>query len=325
MLEQKQLTDILEAKFLYNPDNKEFFCHAPTLLETGSGDLLVAWYAYPEVEHKDAHLVLIHRPKGKPWEASKKIMRRSVYSEGNPVLFQEPGGRIWLLFVILKGNYWTDAELNGSYSDDGGHSWEPAKCLWKKPGMMVRHPPVLLENNSLALPAYDEVTKEAVVLAASSPYTNWDILYRFSDLKLLQPVLIRQTRNNTSPLLTLFFRPWSEPRVIWRSHSNNEGIDWSAPIRTPLPNPLSGISAFTVGAHMAVVHNYTHEHQRHPLSISISRDRGVTWDPPKHLDTIKYEVSYPSFINGQNGVTHGVYTYNRRMIKYVALAEKSLS
>lgn len=320
------MSDILEAKFLYNPGDRESFCHAPTLLETSAGDLLVAWYAYPEVEHQEARLVLVHHPKGKTWEASKKIMSHSVYSAGNPVLFQEPGGRIWLLFVVLKGNYWTDAELNGSYSEDGGYSWNPAKCLWQEPGMMVRHPPVLLGNNSLALPAYDEVRKEAVVLTASPPYLNWNILYRFSGLELLQPALIRQSRSNTSsPQLTLFFRPWSEPRVIWRSHSINEGIDWSAPMRTPLPNPLSGISAFTVGPHMAVVHNYTHEHKRHPLSISLSRDSGVTWEQPIHLETIEYEVSYPSFINGQNGIIHGVYTYNRRMIKYVSLAEDSFS
>lgn len=339
---------ILEEKFLYNPDKQKLFCHAPTLLETTPGDLLVAWYIYPEVEYKDAQLVLARRPKGKPWEPAKIIAGNQVYSEGNPVLFEEPGGRIWLFFVALKGIYWTDAELNARCSEDGGSSWSPAHRLWEKHGMMVRHPPILLKNGALALPAYDEVGKEAVILTANPPYQNWEVLFKFTGLELLQPVLIRLPIGNNDPdpdstriqntptkykhpahqtsgsQLTLFFRPWSDPRVIWRSHSDNEGRSWSTPLRTQLPNPLSGISAFSAGSYMAVVHNYTYEHHRYPLSISISRNCGVSWENPRHLDTIEHEVSYPSFINGYDDIVHGVYTYNRRMIKYVSIQEMSL-
>lgn len=339
---------ILETTFLYNPGNPESFCHAPTVLETVAGGLLVAWYTYPDVEYKNAQLVLVRKPKGKPWEAAKLIASNQAYSEGNPVLFEEPGGRIWLFFVALKGIYWTDAELNACYSDDGGISWGPSNRLWEKHGMMVRHPPVLLKNRALALPAYDEVGKEAVILTANPPYKHWEILFKFAGLELLQPVLIRlpagnndrdpgstrlQTAANqdmhpahqtSGSQLTLFFRPWTDPRVIWRSHSDNEGSSWSTPLRTTLPNPLSGISAFSAGGHMAVVHNHTFKHNRYPLSISISRNRGVSWDDPKHLDTVEHEVSYPSFLNGYDKIVHGVYTYNRKMIKYVSLQEMRL-
>jgi predicted neuraminidase len=338
---------IIETKFLYNPGNQSTFCHAPSLLETTSGDLLVAWYIYPEVEHKDAQLALVRRPKEKLWETAKTISDHQAYSEGNPVLFEEPGGRIWLFFVALKGIYWTDAELNARYSEDGGRSWSPAQRLWEKHGMMVRHPPVLLKSGALALPAYDEVGKEAVILTANPPYQDWEILFKFTGLELLQPVLIRMPGENdrdpdstgtqiaqtkgkhpahqtSGSQLTLFFRPWSDPRVIWRSHSDNEGRSWSTPLRTPLPNPLSGISAFSAGGHMAVAHNHTYEHHRYPLSISISRNRGVSWENPRHIDTIEHEVSYPSFLNGYDNIVHGVYTYNRRMIKYVSIQEMSL-
>lgn len=314
---------ILETTFLHNPE-MGLFCHAPTILETSTGDLLCAWYSYPEVEYKNAQLILVRRQKGKPWESSQQIISNQRYSEGNPVLFEETCGRIWLLFVVLKGIYWTDAELNGRCSDDGGNSWSPALCLWKEHGMMVRHPPLLLKNGSFALPAYDEIRKEALLLTSPPPYQNWQTLFRFTGLELLQPVLIRHPFDNSESQLTLFFRPWSNPRVIWRSHSNDEGANWTTPLRTNLPNPLSGISAFTVGPHMAVVYNHTHEHNRHPLSISISRNRGVTWDKPIHLDTAEHEVSYPSFLNGKDDIIHGVYTYSRTMIKYVSLNEMTL-
>ena len=72
------------------------------------------------------------------------------------MLFQEPRGRIWVLFVLLKGRYWTDALLEGATSDDGGRSWSPSTTLWQERGLMVRHPPLQLNSGVWLLPTYDE-------------------------------------------------------------------------------------------------------------------------------------------------------------------------
>ena len=69
---------ILETTYLHNPDTMGLFCHAPTILETSTGDLLVAWYSYPEVEYKNAQLALVRRPKGKPWEPSQQIVSNQI-------------------------------------------------------------------------------------------------------------------------------------------------------------------------------------------------------------------------------------------------------
>lgn len=66
-----------------------------------------------------------------------------------------------------------------------------------------------------------------------------------------------------------------------------------------------------------MIYNHTLEHKRYPLSVSVSRDMGTTWGEHWNLDNVKVEVSYPSFILGNNNIVHGLYTYNRRMIKYV--------
>ena len=42
-----------------------------------------------------------------------------------------------------------------------------------------------------------------------------------------------------------------------------------------------------------------------------------------HLDEVQLEISYPCFILGSNNTVHGVYTYNRRMIKYIKLETDS--
>ncbi len=81
----------MEAHFLYNPDNHGFHCHAPTLVESLSGDYLAAWYAYPEKETAGARLVMARKSKGaRVWKPSHPLFDSFKSSAGNPVLFQDP-------------------------------------------------------------------------------------------------------------------------------------------------------------------------------------------------------------------------------------------
>ena len=312
----------MQAQFLYAPIGHGPHCHAATLLQTARRDLLAAWYVYPDKEHKDACLALARRTIGQEeWGPSERLFDTLHASVGNPVLFEDPQGLVWLLFVVLNGSYWNDAEIHGVWSSDGGYSWSTPMLLWHQRGMMVRHPPLVLESRALLLPAYDEIAKQTVLLSSQPPYQQWREAFRFMTPPLIQPVLVRRAPRR----LTLFFRPTTDPRCIWRSHSSDDGTTWSSPIRTPLPNPLTGIAAFMVKDSIALVYNHTQEHQRHPLSIAVSDDSGTSWGEPWHLDAIPYEVSYPSFLCGPDGDIHGVYTYNRRMIKYISFPSERLT
>ena len=310
----------MEAEFLYNPAGTGLHSHAPTIVMRSGGDLLAAWYAYSEREREDASLIVARRTAGQGWQPGREAVGRFNHSVGNPVLFETPDGNVWLLYVVIKGTDWMHAELMGTCSKDGGYTWTRPRLLHPDQGRMVRHPPVALLNNSLLLPAYDENSRQSVMLTAREPYSEWFETYRFDDPPLIQPVMVRER----SGALALLFRPTGEPRTIWRSRSVDEGTSWSPPVRTPLPTSLSGIGAFSVSDQIGVVYNHTTEHKRYPLSIAWSRDSGVTWSKPWHIDTAKHEVSYPSFITGSDGRVHGVYTYNRRMIKYVAFSPKRI-
>ena len=76
---------------------------------------------------------------------------------------------------------------------------------------------------------------------------------------------------------------------------------WSPPLQTALPNPLSGLSAFTTKNRVTLVYNHTEQHQRYPLSLSQSSDEGITWADPWHIEVLPIEVSYPSFLADDNG------------------------
>ena len=309
---------MIDAEFLHNPVDKDLFCHCPSIMETQSGTLIASWYVYPEDEHSDATLVLAKKKQGR-WSHSEFVLNSGKYSVGNPVLFQDPGGRIHLLYVVLKGHYWNDAYLHGVWSEDEGQTWSAPVQHWQKPGMMVRHPPVLLDSATYLLPAYDERSRQSLLLSSDPPYSKWEETYRFSSPDIIQSTIVK----SDSGKLYKFFRPTTDPRKIRLSHSTNQGKTWSSPQITPLPNPLSGISAFTANNNLVVIYNHTEEHQRWPLSASWSRDEGKTWEKVMHLDEVQFEVSYPSFILGNNNRVYGVYTYNRRMIKYVEFEKGS--
>ena len=135
----------------------------------------------------------------------------------------------------------------------------------------------------------------------------------FTEEFLIQPVLIQEFKGK----MALLFRPHGNRKHIWRSHSSDGGLQWCNPVRTILPSPLSGIGGFYLDNRLFAVYHHTQEHQRYPLHLAYSEDEGVTWSPPILIDGAQHELSYPSFTVDKSGTVHGVYTYNRRMIKYV--------
>lgn len=305
---------LAESDFLYNPQGGAHYCHSATILETTSGDLLSVWYAYPEKENVDASLVLSRRPKkATTWDKSKILLDRSAYSLGNPVLCQAPDGAILLFYVALRSTWWNSAALNMIVSRDHGHSWSHPTSMGSWQGMMIRHAPVCLPNSDLLLPAYDESKNQTVLLRATSPYQQWSEGYRFDELGLIQPVIITDPRGN----LDIYFRAAGDHHHVWRSTSKDAGSTWAPPMQTDLINPLSGIAAVMAHGTLALIHNPI-ENQRTPLAISLSSNSGQSWRSTHILDSAQFEISYPAFILGRDHMIRGVYTFNRRMIKYIA-------
>lgn len=302
-------------EILANPDAAVPHCHCPTITQTVSGDLLVAWYAYPEEETRGGTLILARKQAGKNrFDRPGRILADMNGSLGNPVLFCDDAGTVHLLFVVLRGHYWDSAVACAVYSDDVGRTWSKSETLRVDPGVMIRYPPIARDNTDLLLPAYDEKTSQTVMLAAGLDGRGWFPVTHFDDVEAIQGCLTRQSASE----LTMILRPCGDTRTCLRSISGDDGRTWSRVLPTTLPNPLSGVAAFQVGDHLCAVYNHTTAHQRYPLSLSYSTDRGTSWTGPVHIDETEHEVSYPSFVVDEAGVAHGVYTFGRNRIWYVS-------
>lgn len=308
----------MEGCFLYNPSGPQC-AHGANILACANGDLLVCWYSYPEKEHIGGKIVLCrYLHEQKKWEKVRHLFQELRSSQGNPVLFHLPDGRIGLLFVLLKGNYWDSCEIYLSFSKDNGLSWSQPYFSRIPAGVMPRNKPLILDGETLLLPVYHETEKTSCLMQAQFPDFSWEVLYEFPE-KAIQPEL-----QMIDSVLYAFFRPIKDPLNIRLSQSYDRGVSWTPVSLLPLDSALSANSSFLINNNIYIVYNNTKEHKRYPLSIAFSKDLGKTWSQAWDFENIRYEVSYPSFTLGMDRKIHGVYTYNRKMIKYVNFSENAM-
>lgn len=303
-------------EILANPDLAAFpHCHCPSIAYGPCGDLVVAWYAYPDVETRGGVLMFTHRRCGETrFTTPRRLFADMRSSLGNPLLFFDATGRLHILFVSLAGQFWDSASIHAAHSDDLGATWSAQYRCALDQGVMVRHGPMIRRNSYLLLPTYDEKTNQTVILTAGGDAEGWMAVERLSGPPAIQGDIVRQNESD----LVMFLRPAGDGRCCLRSISGDDGRSWSPAMKTPLPNPLSGVAAFQVGETLCAVYNHTTEHRRYPLSLSWSEDRGTSWSGPLHIDETEHELSYPSFVVDDRGVAHGVYTFGRNRIRYVS-------
>jgi len=301
-----------DAEFLYYDCPGAGHAHCASIAALRDGGLLAAWYVYPEAETCDGRIVLARRTGNGPWSLAKPIPLAVSGSAGNPVLFETPDGGVWLHFVTLSGQFWDTAAWYAARSDDRGRSFNTPIRITREDGLMVRHAPILRGDGVALMPVYSDRTKRSFLYSSAPPYVDWREAYAFGDAPVIQGCLMAEDQR-----LIQFFRPSDGRRHPWRSISSDGGESWSEPIRMTLPNPLSGIAGFTLNGRVAMVYNHTEKHQRHPLAIATSMGPLSDWSAPRPIDDAEFEVSYPSFTVDSAYDIHGVFTYNRRFIKYV--------
>ena len=110
---------------------------------------------------------------------------------------------------------------------------------------------------------------------------------------------------------------------IGTSYSSDNGDTWTDVTLLDVPNNQSGTDAVTLrdGRHVLIYNDFaslpgTKKGVRTPLSIAVSDD-GIHW---RHALTLEdspiSQYSYPSIIQGRDGMLHAVYTWRRLRVAY---------
>ncbi len=299
-------------------------CHAATIAETPDG-LVAAWFGGTKERNPDVG-IWVSRKTGDSWSTPVEVANGVIndtlrYPSWNPVLYQVPDGDLLLFYKIgPKPSEWWGLKMSSS---DGGKTWSEPEELPDGYIGPVKNKPVLVENGNLVCPTSTEGNGWHVCMEITPDFgKTWnmtDTIPRGPEpINAIQPSVL--THGNGK--LQIICR--TRNRALATSWSEDYGETWSDWELLSLPNNNSGTDAVTLqdGRHLLV---YNHvlppdgkvKGPRTPLHVSLSDD-GVNWEASLILEDSEIsQYSYPSVIQGADGMIHIVYTWRREKIKYV--------
>jgi predicted neuraminidase len=323
-------TPVFREEFI-NPDSPLAMSHVASLCELPDGRLAGVWYAGSREGARDVALRFATQPPGQSgWSKPRPILtpglaacdlKRGIRKVGNPVIFSDAVGKLWLLYVTINLGGWSGSSLNLTTSKDGGISWEPSRRLTLSPffnvSELVRGRPVPVSDGSWLVPIYHELVgkfPELLSLRESAGELYATKSRIAGGRSGFQPSLAPLSANSA----LAFLRDCSPRRRISLARTDDAGQTWSPPQALDLPNPDSGLAALRLTDGRVLLAFNDSAAGRENLRLAVSEDEGRTW---KRLATLaeepRAEFSYPFMIQAREGNLHLVYTWKRKAIKHV--------
>lgn len=312
-----------QAEFIFEENSIEGLAehHSATIAGLPGGDIMAAWYSCTREATPDSAIYFsILKKGGREWTPPRVVEDTPGVSNGNPVLFVDRKGAVHCYYVSLYGDWWTGSRIMRKISADGGSTWGDEETIIDEKGWMLRNKPVTLNDGGIVFPVYDEKDWTPGFLGSEDGGRSWDFLARGLPAPgggAIQPTVIQR---DTGELFALL-RTRDAGRSIWSFTSPNGGRNWSEPRRTKKPNPDSGIDMVKLdNGNVVLAYNNAH-YTRTPLNVTFADNQHGYWLQIRILEKDTGEFSYPSIIQGADGLIHIVYTYNRRTIKHAAFDE----
>lgn len=221
-------------------------CHASNLLVLDNGDLLCAWFGGTQEGKPDISIYLSRKlANSQEWNKAARVTFDITRSEQNPVLFQTPTGDVWLLYTSQNLGDQDSAVVKKQVSMDRGSTWNQPEVIFNDPGTFIRQPVVVLDNGDWVLPTFrcrsepgvrwvgnDDISAVRVSSDQGKTWTEREVPRSFGCVHMQ----IRRLKSGV--YMALFRSRWADQ--IYKSFSA-DGVAWSEPVPTSLPNPNAGI------------------------------------------------------------------------------------
>lgn len=192
--------------------------------------------------------------------------------------------------------------------------------LAQRLGWMPRAHPLVKKDGTLLLPLSNENVNIAMMAMTKDGGETWTYSNPVPEAGLTQPTVVEFEDGQ----LSAFFRNGSPQKRIKRSDSSDGGMNWGPVTLTDLVHPGAGIEALALkNGHLLMIYNDVEDSPRDKLAVSISEDRGKTWNWTRHLEDVDgARFDYPSIIQAADGSLHATYSYNLETIKHVHFNEE---
>ncbi|UJW77438.1 sialidase family protein [Rhizobium sp. SL42] len=250
-----------QEAFLVSPTVQN---HAANLAFLADGTLICVWFGGTMEGMGDISIYMSRlAPGSTAWSVPEKMTEDATKSEQNPIVFNAPDGKIWLIYTSQVSGNQDGAVVKCRISSDGGKHFGEPRILCDLPGTFVRQPVIVNAAGDWLLPVF---------LCRSLPGQRWTgdadtagVLVSEDDGKSWSltevPDSYGAVHMNIVPRgdgrMTAFFRNRYAGQVL-HSWSDDDGRNWSPPQPTVLPNNNSSIQAVDLknGA-IAIVYNHS--------------------------------------------------------------------
>ncbi|KAL4889024.1 BNR repeat-like domain-containing protein [Aspergillus ambiguus] len=221
-------------------------CHASSLLFLADGDLLCTWFGGTMEGKPDISIYMSRLRAGdEEWGPAQKMTHDNSRSEQNPLLFRAPCGDVWLLYTSQHAGNQDSAIIKHRISRDGGETWGPEEALFEDKGIFIRQPIRILDDDTWVLPVFkcrvnpgqkwmgsDDISCVRLSKDQGQSWTEIEV----PDSTGCVHMAIQRLKDGK--YLALFRSRWADNVYLARSL---DGVTWSSPEATVLPNPNAGI------------------------------------------------------------------------------------
>ncbi|MBV8828626.1 MAG: exo-alpha-sialidase [Acidobacteriaceae bacterium] len=300
-------------------------CHASTVVELSSGDLLAAWFGGTKEGAPDV-AIWMSRRTANGWSTPQEASREPQVATYNPVLFHSADGLLWLYYKL--GNSPSSWSAARELSRDEGANWSAVEHLPAGLYGPIRTKPLLLRNGTIlsgtSVESYG--TWACWIERSTDNGKSWSRIgpiaappslasrpaHPGEPYGIIQPSLLDMGNGH----IRLYARSTRSIARICQSDSFDEGLTWSPVKPTELLNPNSGIDAIRLpDGRFVMIYNKS-ESSRTPLDLAVSAD-GERWQDFYTLENDPGEYSYPALIQARDGDLLMTYTWNRKRIRFV--------
>ncbi len=226
--------------------------------------------------------------------------------------------RLWAEWKgdLMKKARGEDMIRDGYYFDKQGEKIRArlGYPYFRRMGWQTKNKAVFLKSGRMILPLYSDGFSFSLMAITDDLGAHWKFSEPLVAPGNIQPsiaikhdgTLVAYMRDNGPP-----------PKRLMISSSTDDGLTWSNVRDSQLPNEGSGADIVTLkNGHWVLAYNDT-EKGRNSLAVSLSADEGKHWSSTRHLELdnrdlkIATKSSYPSVIEGKNGIIHVIYSFHR--------------